>query len=225
MICFYTGTPGSGKSYHATQRIDINLRRKVNVIANFVIKTNYRHRGMFVFKDNLELTPDFLIEFALEHHDLEHGKEHQTLVVIDEASIIFNSRGFDIKQRMKWLQFLSLHRQYGYDIILITQSDRAIDRQVRGLVEYNYKHRVLSGFGLKGWFLIALLRKKFVSVKYWYVIDEKCEAYFFNVKKKIADLYDTFGMAKAILADKNKDKPEAEQGKGEKPKKEKVSVY
>ncbi len=192
MISLYTGTPGSGKSYHATERVDVCLRRGMNVICNYKIKTNKSHKGKFVYKSNFDLTVDFLVKFARDNH--VKGKESQTFIVIDEASILFNTRGYDQKERVKWLEFLSLSRHLGYDVLLITQNDRAIDRQVRGLIEYNYKHRVLSGFGFKGWFLIFILHKKFVCVKYWYVINEKAEATFFNIKKKVANLYDTFAM-------------------------------
>ena len=35
MILLYSGTPGSGKSFHATQEIYYLLRRKKNVICNY----------------------------------------------------------------------------------------------------------------------------------------------------------------------------------------------
>ena len=192
MISVYTGTPGSGKSYHATERIDLALRRGINVICNYNIKTNAHHKGIFIYKKNSELSVDFLINFAMKYH--KPKKESQSVVIIDEAHILFNSRGYDMKERLKWLDFLSLTRHIGYDVILITQNDRSIDRQVRGLIEYNFKHRRLSSFGLKGWFLIFICRKKFVYVKYWYVLDEKIESNFFNIKKRVADLYDTFAL-------------------------------
>lgn len=194
MISFYTGTPGSGKSYHATERIDRCLRRGINVICNYSIKTNAHHKGIFVYKKNADLTVDFLMQFALKHH--VRDKESQTLIVIDEAHIKFNSRGYDMKERLEWLEFLAVTRHIGYDVIMITQNDRSIDRQVRGLVEYNFKHRRLTAYGAKGWLLIVIFRKKFVCVKTWYVLNEKVDSYFFNIKKKITSLYDTFALFK-----------------------------
>lgn len=194
MISIYTGTPGSGKSYHATEKIDIALRRGVNVICNYSIKTNARHKGIFVYKKNADLTVDYLMRFAMKFHEPE--KESQTVIVIDEAHIKFNSRGYNMKERLEWLEFLAVTRHIGYDVILITQNDRAIDRQVRGLVEYNFKHRKLTSMGIKGWFLVFICHKKFVYVKYWYVLNEKVESYFFNIKKKTAALYDTFALFK-----------------------------
>jgi len=131
----------------------------------------------------------------MQHHDLKCNPEKcQTFIVIDEAHLLFNTRGFDMKERQKWCEFLALHRHYWYDIMLLTQNDRAIDRQVRGLVEFNYKHRKLTSYGLKGFLLVAVLHKKYVAVRYWYVLNEKCDAYFFNTKKKIFKLYDTMAI-------------------------------
>ncbi len=46
-----------------------------------------------------------------------------------------------------------------------------------------------------------IFRKRFISVKYWYVINEKVDEYFFDIRKSITRLYDTFGMAKQLLSD------------------------
>ena len=85
MISLYTGTPGSGKSYHATEKIDIALRRGVNVVCNYSIKTNSRHKGIFVYKKNADLTVDYLMRFAMKFHVPD--KESQTVIVIDESLI------------------------------------------------------------------------------------------------------------------------------------------
>lgn len=201
MISLYTGTPGSGKSYHATERIDINLKRGVNVICNYLIKTNKSHKGDFVFRDNNEFSVQFLMEYAKEHHILDKPVEHQTLVVIDEAAIIFPKKDYDKKKFYLWMMFLRLHRQLGFDIILITQNYKDVNSEVLGLVEYNFKHRKLTSFGLKGWLLVAVFHKRFISVKYWFVIDEKCDTYIFDIRKRVTRLYDTFGMAKRLYGD------------------------
>ena len=201
MISLYTGTPGSGKSYHATERIDMNLKRGVNVIANYKIKTNKSHKGEFIFLDNSEFSVKYLIEYASKNHILDKPVEHQTMIVIDEAAIIFPKKDYDKKEFQLWMTFFRLHRQMGYDVILITQNPKDVNSDVLGLVEYNYKHRKLTSFGIKGWFLAVIFRKKFISVKYWYVIDEKCDSYMFNIRKRITRLYDTFGMYKRLYDD------------------------
>lgn len=192
MLSMYTGTPGSGKTLHATQRIDFNLKIGRNVIANYEVITNHRHKGEFIYKSNDDLTVEYLVRFAMEKH--EQRKPSQTVIVIDEAHIKFNTRGYDMKERILWLKFLAFHRHFGFDIIMVTQSDRAIDQQVRGLVEFDYKHRMVSSFGLVGLIFAFVLKKPFVCVKYWYVIGEKCGVERFGIKKRIIKMYDTFGM-------------------------------
>ena len=37
MIHLYSGTPGSGKSFHATEKIFYRLRMRKNVICNYIM--------------------------------------------------------------------------------------------------------------------------------------------------------------------------------------------
>ena len=46
-----------------------------------------------------------------------------------------NCRDFGRKDRNAWVTFFSQHRKLGFNIILITQSDRMLDKQIRSLVE------------------------------------------------------------------------------------------
>lgn len=192
MIYLYTGTPGSGKSYHAAQVVDRALHRNIPVIANFEVNQDpKRHKGEYIYIDTLDMTPDFFMSYAEEH--FKPGRnEHQGIIIIDEAQIPFNSREGLNRNRMKWISFFSKHRHYFYDIILITQHDRMIDRQIRSLVETEYKHRKLTNFGAKGWFMIVIFHKMFVAVQYWYPIQEKVGSEFFNLSKRVCKLYDTF---------------------------------
>jgi zona occludens toxin len=190
MVILYTGTPGSGKSYHATRLCHHATRKGVNVIANFVV--DVKHKDRFFYLDNDNLTVQNLIDFANVKH--KPYKESQTIIIIDEASILFNSRDFQHKDRMSWIQFFSQHRKLGYDIILVTQMDRSLDRQIRGMIELQYIHRKLTNFGWKGWILMVLFRKKFVCVHQWYAVRQKIGQEFFNVRKKIANSYNTYAI-------------------------------
>lgn len=193
MIYLYTGTPGSGKSYHAAEVVDRALRKRIPVIANFEINRNPRcHKGEFVYIPTLEMSVDFFEDYARQHFQ-SNGNEHQGIIIIDEAQIPFNAREGLNRNRMRWLEFFSQHRHYYYDIILITQNDRMLDRQIRSLVETEYKHRKLTNYGAKGWFMIVLFRKMFVGVQYWYPIQERVGAEFFNLRRRVCRLYDTFG--------------------------------
>lgn len=192
MIYLYTGTPGSGKSYHAARAVDRALRRNMPVIANFEVNLNEKkHKGEYIYIDTLDMTPDFFMRYS-EEHFTPGRDEHQGLIIIDEAQIPFNSRDGLNRNRMKWISFFSRHRHYFYDIILITQHDRMIDRQIRSLVETEYKHRKLTNYGAKGWFMIFIFHKMFVSVEYWYPLQDKVGSEFFNLSKRVCALYDTF---------------------------------
>ena len=103
-ISLYSGTPGSYKSYHATADIVQWLGRGKNVIANYPINVSkyYKGRrlkrlGKFVFKPNTELTVSYLLKFAKENH--KQGKlRAQTLIVIDEASIMFSRTSQEVRE-------------------------------------------------------------------------------------------------------------------------------
>ena len=114
-------------------------------------------------------------------------------MVIDECQRIFNARDWGQKGRGEWLTFFTLHRHLGYDIVLIAQFDRMLDRQIRSLIEYEYIHRKVSNFGWKGKLLSCFaLGNLFVTVKVWYPMKEKVGSEFFRAKKMYYGLYDTF---------------------------------
>lgn len=192
MVILYTGTPGSGKSYHATDIVHTATKRKINIIANFVIKLPVKSQPYFFFVDNKQLTVKNLLAFYKEHH--VDDKEGQTIIIIDEAATKFNARNDKMKDRDDWIQFFSQHRKLGFDIILITQNDRMLDRQIRSNIEYHYIHRKLTNFGIKGFVIKFIMHKDFVCVRQWYVIKERIGVDYFRIKKKIASSYDTFSL-------------------------------
>lgn len=191
MIYLYTGTPGSGKSYHATVDIVNKLKRKKQkglkmnrVISNYFIDINTED---FLLLDNSEMTVDYLENFARSNH--MPGVESQTLVVIDECQILFNSRNWNSqsKERMKWLTFFSQHRKYGYNFILIAQADFMIDKQIRGLIEYEVAHLKINNF------FSMLPIKTFLAVTRWYGQRMKVGHEVIVMRKKICNYYNSFG--------------------------------
>lgn len=195
-IFMFTGTPGSYKSYHATDTIIDYLKSGRNVIANFPI--DYKKvlkkeiKGEFIYIDNLSLTPQYLIEYAKEHHKKNY--KCQTLVVIDEASIIFNSREFNRKDRTEWIKFLANHRHFNYNFILISQLDTMLDKQIRGLVEYEYKHRALKNFNFITWLLSKICGGLYMTLEMWYPCKMRIGSRFCKFHKKIASCYDTMAL-------------------------------
>lgn len=196
-ISLYSGTPGSYKSYHATADIISWLRSGKNVIANFPVNTEkyFKRRkniGSFTFLPNSELTVKYLLEYANKNH--KPSRKAQTLVVIDEASIMFNARQFDRKDRMEWVNFFANHRHFNYEFILIAQNDRMLDRQIRGLLEYDYKHRALKNWNLAFALLSFVCKGIFHCVEYWYPCKIKTGTQLKRFNKKIANCYDTMAL-------------------------------
>lgn len=193
MIYLYSGTPGSGKSLHVARDMYFRLNRNrkyPNVIANFTInqKMIKKKRGNFIYKDNSELTVDYLVNYALENHTL--GIENQTLVVVDECQVIWNAREWmNQKDRMDWIKFFTQHRKLGYNFIIISQNDRMIDRQIRALIEYEVSHRKVNNFKIGKLLPVST----FIAITRWYGINEKLDVEFFTYRRKWGKFYDSYG--------------------------------
>lgn len=198
MINLFTGTPGSGKSLDMARFIFSFNRQKKPVICNFEIdKKKLKHPDLFFFVDNIDLTVDFLVDFAKKFYKDGKVRESSIVLVVDECQMMFNSRDWSKPDRQAWNKFFQIHRHYGFDIYLVTQFDSMIDKQIRSLIEYNYIHRKVKNFGLKGYFLsfLFLAPSLFVSIKYWYPMKEKISSEFFRGRKKLYSLYDTFDLS------------------------------
>lgn len=200
MICLYTGTGGSSKSYHTARVIYDSLIKGYNVISSFPINVDYVRKPIYDRKGNLKrykrqigdciyrpynmLTVEFLVAYAELRH--KKGIEGQTLVVIDECQIMFDPRTIKA-DRAKWILFMCLHRHYGFDIILITQSKSLIDRQIRNQCEYEVKHRCLNHNGIFGKLLPF---KLFTAVWIWNGIRSDYSTYF--LQKRYYKIYDSY---------------------------------
>ncbi len=195
MIYLYSGTPGSGKSVHAARVICNWARVGAPVIGNFKCALSRYKKAKFYYIPNDELTPDVLVQFSREQFQGKKIKEDSILLVIDECQLLFNARDWQQRGRNQWLSFFTQHRKYGYQIILVAQFDRMIDKQIRSLIEYEVIHRKISNFGWKGKVISALSGGTlFVSVKKWYPLKEKVSSEFFHAKKSLYSIYDTYAV-------------------------------
>ena len=195
-IALYSGTPGSGKSLHATQTIARRLKRGLPVIANYNLdRDKIPNPDLFRYCDNVELTPEYLSDYARSWY--ESGNrfgEDRVLVVVDECQLLFNSREWQSKDRMSWVSWLSQHRKMGYSVILIAQFDKMIDRQFRALIEYEYVHRKVGNFGIMGWLMSLLLGgKAHVCIQRYYPLGQKLGSSWFLARKRIFEMYDSYG--------------------------------
>lgn len=193
MIRLYSGTPGSGKSLHNAQDIIMRSRFGEPVIANFPCDLSNYKKAKYTYVSNEQLTPDFLVNYSLSFFHGKPVKEGSILLVLDECQLLFNAREWQKVGRDKWLSFFTQHRKLGYDITLIAQFDRMIDRQIRSLIEYEYIHRKVSNFGFLGRILSLIMGgQTFVAVKMWYPLNERISSQFFHCKKRLYKIYDSY---------------------------------
>ena len=228
MISLYSGTPGSGKSLHCARTIINWSRLGYPVVGNFQVDLSKYKRADFIYCPNHEMTPDFLIKLSQDKVGSK-PKEGSILLVIDECQLLFNAREWPQNGRAQWLSFFTQHRKLGYDIILIAQFDRMVDRQIRSLIEYEFIHRKMSNFGWQGKLLSLVFGgKSFIAVKRWYPLHERLGAEVFHARKWMYSVYDTYaafgsGTEKAAIAAPEPDQeepaaaapapePEAKQG-------------
>lgn len=198
MIELYSGTPGSGKSLHLARKVRDSLKFSCPVIGTFHINNDMLWKNSkypYTYINIYDLTPKFLLDYYQENKDkyLKHGIEGSFLLVIDECQRIFNSRTWqETKNRNDWITFFAEHRHFGFNVILVSQMDIMIDRQIRGLLEYNYLHRKVDNFGLGGK-LMSVFIGNFCVVKTWYAIKGfNLGSEFIRGNKKLYNFYNTF---------------------------------
>ncbi len=125
LIYLYSGTPGSGKSYHAVLDIRNKLRRKNRnrVIANFPIS---RHYDNFEYWDNSDICIAHLFAYAREHQLVEN----------------FNSRfiGSALSEPNKTACFVSLPWR---QVVCRRWSGRQVAAKARPVRARNSRHRKL----------------------------------------------------------------------------------
>ncbi len=201
MISLFSGTPGSGKSLHVASYIYERCKREKITIGNFEINRDIVPNSEFYFYwDNQDITVDRLVNFSFDYFRDNRFKEGSILLILDEAQLLFNAREWAIKGRSDWILFFTQHRKLGYNIIMVAQFDRMIDKQIRSLFEYEYVHRKLSNFGWRGKLLsIWTLNRLFVAVKIWYPLKERVGAEHFLYNHKYGDIYNTRAMFDIFL--------------------------
>lgn len=198
MIRLYSGTPGSGKSLHNARDIIVRSQMGEPVIGNFDCNLSKYKRANYTYCPNDKLTPQYLMDYSRRHFKGRRPgakDEGAILLVIDECQLLFNSREWQRENRNQWLEFFTQHRKFGYDITLIAQFDRMIDRQIRSLIEYEFIHRKLSNFGFKGFLLSLVLGgNTFVAVQMWYPLRERIGSEFIHARKKLWSIYDSYAL-------------------------------
>lgn len=193
MISLYSGTPGSGKSLHLAKDIRDRAMLGKPTIGNFEVNLSKFKKANYTYLPNDRLTPEYLIAYSQEYFKVHRFREGAILLCIDECQLMFNAREWKQKGRDKWLSFFTQHRHFGYNIVLIAQFDRMIDRQIRSLIEYEFIHRKASNYGIGGMlFSLCSGGKLFVSVQMWYPLKARIGSEFFHARKKYYSIYDSY---------------------------------
>lgn len=124
--------------------------------------------------------------------------ENQTILVLDECQELFNSRSWNRADRLAWCAFFRQHRKLGFDVYLISQDDKVIDKQIRSILQYEYEHRCVNNYKLFGKILgIMSGGKLFVCIKRIYGVkskDSKMKSQFFTGQRKYYEYYDSYKM-------------------------------
>lgn len=201
MITLFEGVPGSGKSLYAAGQILEQLSLGHLVICNYPFYPpagrKYR-KGALVVVDNADLTPDFCLRWSQIWLKFRRGgipKEHQILLVVDEASTVFNPRDWQRPDRKRWLSFFAQHRKLMFDVILIAQQDIQIDRQIRGCIDVADTFAdIRKYFPGRGWYLPPLFRRR----SRVYLGKDTRASYLgtriFAARRRWARAYDTFDL-------------------------------
>lgn len=190
------GPVGSGKSYHAVVRGLRKIERGGLVVANFPIKEDCKwSRGWHYWN---EITTEKLIAFSVDKGFI--GKESRCLLIIDEAGIMFNARDWQVAKETRdlWINWFSQSRKFGYDVVLVAQTEIMIDKQIREGIEYLIRHRMLNRY----WYFSWLPFKVFAVSEKWYKTNVPAGfPELMVLVKKYANLYDSmrlFNMDKVV---------------------------
>jgi zona occludens toxin len=207
VIELYTGTPGSGKSYHAL-RDGLLFASRRPVVANFPVTKPPKH---WHYVENPTVR-----DLAKFSRTLPRG-EGRALLIIDEAQRMFNARDWSARgERGDWVTFFTQHRKFGFDIILIVQADLMMDKQIRFCVENEVRHHKANRL----WFLKFFPITTFLTVTYWYHTKLKGKMKWIVCLPWVAGRYDHL----ALFGDDRSQPREAPEGEGLTPEVKPVTI-
>jgi len=162
MIIGFAGTPGSGKTYEAVEKILDNLQWGRVVYTNIdgitdplcleMIKSYCGLSDLALKKQLHRLEDDQLADFWMH---VQPG----SLIVLDEVQKVFGSREWQTAKNNAFASWASTHRHNGFDVVLISQAVERIDSAVRALLEWTYVFRKVNFFG-------GAVQKKYLCYSY-----------------------------------------------------------
>lgn len=150
MIIGFVGTPGSGKTYDAVKKILDNLKLGRKVVTNIDGLDNEKCREYIKTYAGLD---DYQLGSRLIHvsnEKMQHIStfaENGSMIVIDEVHRLFSNRDWQTEKNKVFVEWASVHRHQGIDIVLVTQDLEKIDKHARSLIEWSYFYRKVNFFG------------------------------------------------------------------------------
>lgn len=165
MINGLSGRPGSGKSYEAVvTHILPALQQGRKVVSNIPLNVDWFAsvlgepvRDLIVLVDGGFHNYGALRYFSnaadfLKYQDWRNDKNQGVYFVVDECHLsmpkLTAANGTDrIKQQTELKEYLSMHRHYGHDLLLLTQNFRKVDPDIRDMVGTCYFTTKLSFLG------------------------------------------------------------------------------
>lgn len=149
MIHGISGKTGGGKSYEAVVRhiIPTVTEHKRKVVTNLPLNIDHfcAVYGDYC-RDLIEVVdgefhnyggqrPFSKKEHYLQFEDWKNEAGNRVYFFIDECHLALPQSGTDKEVK----QFFDMHRHYGFDIMLITQNFRKVDRDIRDLIANHYR--------------------------------------------------------------------------------------
>ena len=149
MIHGISGKPGGGKSYEAvvSHIIPVVTKDKRKVVTNLPLNIDHfcAVYGDYC-RDLIEVIdgqfhnyggerPFSKKDHFLQYEDWQNEKGQKTYFFIDECHLVMPTQGTE----KELTEFFSMHRHYGFDIMLITQNFRKINRDIKDMVVNHYR--------------------------------------------------------------------------------------
>ncbi|NUW72489.1 assembly protein [Vibrio mediterranei] len=146
MINLIMGRPGGGKSYEAVvYHVLPNIKDGRKVITNLPLNMEAL---IAVFGEKvselIEVKSFDLHDYGNDNRPFSSPNDYKDewrnergqapLYIIDEAHMILGNQA-----KKDLLEFYSMHRHFGIDITLLTQSDRKLHRDIRDMIEIVYR--------------------------------------------------------------------------------------
>jgi len=149
MIHGISGKPGGGKSYEAvvSHIIPVVTKDKRKVVTNLPLNID---RFCAVYgefcRDLIEVIdgqfhnyggerPFSKKDHFLQYEEWQNEKGQKTYFFIDECHLAMPTQGTE----KELTEFFSMHRHYGFDIMLITQNFRKVNRDIKDMIVNHYR--------------------------------------------------------------------------------------